>query len=73
MSQYVPQYILYREPLVCCMEASPVNKKLMAYYLRQKIGGGSSYWGERNSGIKSDTGRRFALNSRRQTHEREVR
>jgi hypothetical protein len=24
------------------MKATPVNKKLMAYYLREKIGGGSS-------------------------------
>lgn len=33
---------LYRESLVHCMEASPVNKGRMAYYRRQEIGGGSS-------------------------------
>lgn len=32
-----------RQPLLHCVEASPVNKKPMAYQLTQEIGGGSSH------------------------------
>jgi hypothetical protein len=46
---------------VQCMEASPLNKKMMAYGLRQEIGGGSS-GRRRDCGIESGIGRRFHPN-----------